>query len=150
MIAQAIRQLVTDFPGARIELIMGDAPTQRGNGAADLGVGAISAKASTAILQAFAWPELDGINLDQKLMDNLRCGRERIGLDLSRIGHNSLTPISMARLIEPADLRVSRYRQRSAYPRSRQPTAHPRRLSVARLSRRGPVQGDANLVEGRP
>lgn len=32
-------------------------------------------------------------------MDNLRCGRERIGLDLSPIGHNSLTPISMARLM---------------------------------------------------
>lgn len=54
MIAQAIRKLVTDFPGARIELIMGDAPTERGNVAADLGVGAISAKASTAILRALA------------------------------------------------------------------------------------------------
>jgi hypothetical protein len=45
------------------------------------------------------WPELDGINLDQKLMDDLRYGRERIGLDLSPIGHNSLTPIAMARLM---------------------------------------------------
>jgi beta-lactamase class A len=45
------------------------------------------------------WPELDGINLDQKLMDDLRYGREKIGLDLSPVGHNSLTPISMARLM---------------------------------------------------
>jgi len=45
------------------------------------------------------WPQLDGINLDQKLMDDLRYGREKIGLDLSPIGHNSLTPIAMARLM---------------------------------------------------
>jgi beta-lactamase class A len=45
------------------------------------------------------WPELDGINLDQKLMDDLRYGRENIGLDLSPVGHNCLTPIAMARLM---------------------------------------------------
>ncbi|KFC63719.1 hypothetical protein FG93_05847 [Bosea sp. LC85] len=45
------------------------------------------------------WPELAGINLDQKLMDDLRYGREKIGLDLSPIGHNRLTPIAMARLM---------------------------------------------------
>lgn len=45
------------------------------------------------------WPELDGINLDQKLMDDLRYGREKVGLDLSPIGHNRLTPIAMARLM---------------------------------------------------
>lgn len=45
------------------------------------------------------WPELDSINLDQKLMDDLRYGREKIGLDLSPVGHNSLTPIAMARLM---------------------------------------------------
>lgn len=45
------------------------------------------------------WPELDDINLDQKLMDDLRYGREKIGLDLSPIGHNQLTPIAMARLM---------------------------------------------------
>ena len=45
------------------------------------------------------WSELVGINLDQKLMDDLRYGREKIGLDLSPIGHNRLTPIAMARLM---------------------------------------------------
>ncbi|MGO4740565.1 serine hydrolase [Bosea sp. 2KB_26] len=45
------------------------------------------------------WPELIDINLDQKLMDDLRYGREKIGLDLSPIGHNRLTPIAMARLM---------------------------------------------------
>jgi hypothetical protein len=44
-------------------------------------------------------PELAGINLDQKLMDDLRYGREKVGLDLSPTGHNSLTPIAMARLM---------------------------------------------------
>ncbi|SFJ70652.1 Beta-lactamase enzyme family protein [Bosea sp. OK403] len=48
---------------------------------------------------ALDWPELDGINLDQKLMDDLRYGREKIGLDQSPIGHNVLTPIAMARLM---------------------------------------------------
>lgn len=38
LIAQAIRRLVTDYPQARIELIMGDAPTELSKGAADLGV----------------------------------------------------------------------------------------------------------------
>jgi DNA-binding transcriptional LysR family regulator len=38
LIAQAIRRLVTDYPEARIELIMGDAPTELSKGAADLGV----------------------------------------------------------------------------------------------------------------
>lgn len=45
------------------------------------------------------WPELAGINLDQKLMDDLRYGREKVGLDLSPIGHNRLTPVAMARLM---------------------------------------------------
>lgn len=45
------------------------------------------------------WPELAGINLNQKLMDDLRYGRERIGLDRSPGGHNALTPIAMARLM---------------------------------------------------
>lgn len=45
------------------------------------------------------WLELTGINLDQKLMDDLRYGREKIGLDLSPIGHNRLTPIAMTRLM---------------------------------------------------
>lgn len=38
LIAQAIRQLVTEYPQARIELIMGDAPTELSQGSADLGV----------------------------------------------------------------------------------------------------------------
>lgn len=38
LIAQAIRRLVTEYPKARIELIMGDAPTELSNGTADLGV----------------------------------------------------------------------------------------------------------------
>ncbi|HEV7258652.1 MAG TPA: LysR family transcriptional regulator [Bosea sp. (in: a-proteobacteria)] len=38
LIAQAIRQLVTEYPAARIELIMGDAPTELSKGTADLGV----------------------------------------------------------------------------------------------------------------
>ncbi len=38
LIAQAIRRLVTEYPQARIELIMGDAPTELSKGAADLGV----------------------------------------------------------------------------------------------------------------
>lgn len=38
LIAQAIRQLVTEYPQARIELIMGDAPTELAQGSADLGV----------------------------------------------------------------------------------------------------------------
>lgn len=45
------------------------------------------------------WPELAGINLSQKLMDDLRYGRERIGLDRSPGGHNALTPVAMARLM---------------------------------------------------
>ncbi|MGO4406656.1 serine hydrolase [Bosea sp. RAF48] len=45
------------------------------------------------------WPELAGINLNQKLMDDLRYGREKIGLDRSPGGHNALTPIAMARLM---------------------------------------------------
>jgi len=47
----------------------------------------------------FGWPELDPINLDQKLMDDLRYGREKIGLDTSPIGHNRLTPMAIARLM---------------------------------------------------
>lgn len=45
------------------------------------------------------WLELSGINLNQKLMDDLRYGREKIGLDRSPDGHNALTPIAMARLM---------------------------------------------------
>jgi beta-lactamase class A len=45
------------------------------------------------------WAELAGINLNQKLMDDLRYGREKIGLDRSDAGHNALTPIAMARLM---------------------------------------------------
>lgn len=45
------------------------------------------------------WPELKDINLNQKLMDDLRYGREKIGLDRSPGGHNALTPIAMARLM---------------------------------------------------
>jgi beta-lactamase class A len=45
------------------------------------------------------WPELKDINLNQKLMDDLRYGREKIGLDRSHGGHNALTPVAMARLM---------------------------------------------------
>lgn len=45
------------------------------------------------------WPELAGINLSQKLMDDLRYGREKLGLERSPGGHNALTPIAMARLM---------------------------------------------------
>ncbi|PZN97244.1 MAG: hypothetical protein DCF30_16605 [Hyphomicrobiales bacterium] len=51
------------------------------------------------IFAALDWPELAGINLNQKLMDDLRYGREKLALDLSGPGHNSLTPIAMARLM---------------------------------------------------
>lgn len=51
------------------------------------------------IFAAFGWPELDEINLNQKLMDDLRYGREKLALDLSPAGHNCLTPIAMARLM---------------------------------------------------
>ncbi|BBK41153.1 hypothetical protein STVA_11730 [Allostella vacuolata] len=45
------------------------------------------------------WPELAGINLDQKLMDDRRYGRELAGLGPDGDGHNALTPIAMARLM---------------------------------------------------
>lgn len=51
------------------------------------------------IFATLSWPELAGINLDQKLMDDLRYGREKQALDRSPIGHNRLTPIAMARLM---------------------------------------------------
>ena len=51
------------------------------------------------IFADLGWPELDGINLNQKLMDDLRYGREKQALDLSPAGHNCLTPIAMARLM---------------------------------------------------
>lgn len=51
------------------------------------------------IFAALGWPELAGINLNQKLMDDLRYGREKIALDRSAAGHNCLTPIAMARLM---------------------------------------------------
>jgi beta-lactamase class A len=51
------------------------------------------------IFEGLGWPELAGINLDQKLMDDLRYGREKQALDHSPVGHNCLTPIAMARLM---------------------------------------------------
>lgn len=51
------------------------------------------------IFAELGWPELAGINLNQKLMDDLRYGREKIALDRSAAGHNCLTPIAMARLM---------------------------------------------------
>jgi hypothetical protein len=51
------------------------------------------------IFAVLGWPELAGINLNQKLMDDLRYGREKVALDRSPAGHNSLTPIAMARLM---------------------------------------------------
>lgn len=51
------------------------------------------------IFAGLGWPELTGINLNQKLMDDLRYGREKLALDLSPAGHNCLTPIAMARLM---------------------------------------------------
>lgn len=51
------------------------------------------------IFSALDLPELAGINLDQKLMDDLRYGREKQALDHSPVGHNCLTPIAMARLM---------------------------------------------------
>lgn len=51
------------------------------------------------IFAGLGWPELAGINLNQKLMDDLRYGRERVALDRSAAGHNCLTPIAMARLM---------------------------------------------------
>ncbi len=51
------------------------------------------------IFAGLGWPELAGINLNQKLMDDLRYGREKIALDRSAAGHNCLTPVAMARLM---------------------------------------------------
>ncbi|KRD96302.1 hypothetical protein ASE63_11430 [Bosea sp. Root381] len=51
------------------------------------------------IFAGLGWSELAGINLDQKLMDDLRYGREKQALDHSPVGHNCLTPIAMARLM---------------------------------------------------
>lgn len=51
------------------------------------------------IFAGLGWPELSGINLNQKLMDDLRYGREKVALDRSAAGHNCLTPIAMARLM---------------------------------------------------
>ena len=51
------------------------------------------------IFAGLGWPEFAGINLNQKLMDDLRYGREKIALDRSAVGHNCLTPIAMARLM---------------------------------------------------
>lgn len=51
------------------------------------------------IFAGLGWPELAGINLNQKLMDDLRYGREKVALDRSTAGHNCLTPIAMARLM---------------------------------------------------
>ena len=38
LIARALRQLVAEYPEVRVELIMGDAPTELSRGAADIGV----------------------------------------------------------------------------------------------------------------
>lgn len=38
LIAEALQQIVTEYPQARIELIMGDAPTELSQGSADIGV----------------------------------------------------------------------------------------------------------------
>jgi len=54
LIAQAIRRLVMDYPQARIELIMGDAPTELSKGAADLGVMFSPRVADDIALTAFA------------------------------------------------------------------------------------------------
>ena len=51
------------------------------------------------IFAGLDWPELAGINLNQKLMDDLLYGREKIALYRSAAGHNCLTPIAMARLM---------------------------------------------------
>jgi hypothetical protein len=51
------------------------------------------------IFAGLGLPEFVGINLDQKLMDDLRYGREKQALDRSPVGHNCLTPIAMARLM---------------------------------------------------
>lgn len=51
------------------------------------------------IFAGLGWPEFAGINLNQKLMDDLRYGREKVALDRSPAGHNCLTPIAMARLM---------------------------------------------------
>lgn len=48
---------------------------------------------------AWGWPELDGINLCQKLMDDQRYGRERAFVGADRRNHNRLTPIAIARLM---------------------------------------------------
>lgn len=56
-------------------------------------------QAINRFFEQVGWPELSGINLNQKLMDDLRYGREKIGLDRSPAGHNALTPIAMARLM---------------------------------------------------
>lgn len=51
------------------------------------------------IFAGLGWPEFAGINLNQKLMDDLRYGREKVALDRSPAGHNCLTPLAMARLM---------------------------------------------------
>jgi hypothetical protein len=48
---------------------------------------------------AWHWPEFDGINLDQKLMDDQRYGREHASLGADAAGHNRLTAIAAARLM---------------------------------------------------
>lgn len=58
------------------------------------------AEARGAVNRFFAtwdWPELAGINLCQKLMDDQRYGRERVFVE-GGSNHNRLSPISIARL----------------------------------------------------
>ncbi|MEO5760383.1 MAG: serine hydrolase [Mesorhizobium sp.] len=49
-------------------------------------------------LQGLGWPELQGINVSQKLMDDDRYGRERMFVQLGGNNHNSLTTLAAARL----------------------------------------------------
>ncbi|BBK34038.1 beta-lactamase family protein [Stella humosa] len=48
---------------------------------------------------AWNWPELAGLNLDQKLMDDQRYGRERASLGPDGAGHNRLSAGAVARLM---------------------------------------------------
>jgi len=48
--------------------------------------------------RSFGWPELEGINVNQKLMDDERYGRERIFAGADGRNHNALTTDATARL----------------------------------------------------
>lgn len=49
--------------------------------------------------RSFGWPEFEGINVSQKLMDDERYGRERIFAGADGRNHNSLTTDATARLL---------------------------------------------------